>query len=101
MTREEFEILDSWVYTKIKMNRDYYSRAKIIEMIMERAEELVNENDSLHLVSERYFKIEFTNVWGSFKEAIVKATNKNTAYAEFKMKHGDQVNIIAVNDYAR
>ncbi len=51
MTREEFEILDSWVYTKIKMNRDYYSRAKIIEMIMERVETLVKPNESLHNVS--------------------------------------------------
>jgi len=50
MTREEFEILDSWVYTKIKMNRDYYSRAKIIEMIMERVETLVKPNESLHNV---------------------------------------------------
>lgn len=50
MTREEFEILDSWVYTKIKMNRDYYSRAKIIEMIMERVEELVNKTNDIHNV---------------------------------------------------
>ncbi len=52
MTREEFEILDSWVYTKIKMNRDYYSRAKIIEMIMERVETLVNKTNDIHNVSK-------------------------------------------------
>jgi transposase-like protein len=51
MTREEFNILDEWVFAEVKHNRDNYSRAKIIELIMERAEELVNENDSLHLVS--------------------------------------------------
>ena len=56
MTREEFEILDSWVYTKIKMNRDYYSRAKIIEMIMERVETLVKPNDFLHDVSNSGLK---------------------------------------------
>jgi hypothetical protein len=75
-------------------NVDYMVR---MQKIIDSTETELN----LHLVSERYFKIEFTNVWGSFKEAIVKATNKNTAYAEFKMKNGDQVNIIAVNDYAR
>lgn len=51
MTREEFNILDEWVFAEVKHNRDNYSRAKIIELIMERAEELVNENDSLHIVS--------------------------------------------------
>ena len=55
MTREEFEILDSWVYTKIKMKRDYYSRAKIIEMIMERVETLVKPNDLLHDVIQSDF----------------------------------------------
>ena len=52
MTREEFNILDEWVFAEVKHNRDNYSRAKIIELIMERAEKLVNENDSLHLVSD-------------------------------------------------
>ena len=52
MTREEFNILDEWVFAEVKHNRDNYSRAKIIELIMKRVEELVNENDSLHLVSK-------------------------------------------------
>ena len=52
MTREEFNILDEWVFAEVKHNRDHYSRTKIIELIMERAEELINENDSLHLVSD-------------------------------------------------
>ena len=51
MTREEFEILDEWVFINVKHNRDSYSRAKIIEMIMHRAEELVNENNGIHDIS--------------------------------------------------
>jgi len=51
MTREEFETLDEWVFINVKHNRDNYSRAKIIEMIMHRAEELVNKTNDIHDVS--------------------------------------------------
>lgn len=51
MTQEQYEKLYNWVYEEIHHNRDSYSRSKIIEMIMHRAEELVNENNDIHDVS--------------------------------------------------
>jgi len=77
MKREEFNILDEWVFAEVKHNRDNYSRAKIIELIMKRAEELVNENDSLHLVShQRELLLAYENYTS---EMITGKTNDRTA----------------------
>ena len=51
MTQEQYEKLYNWVYEEIHHNRDSYSRSKIIEMIMHRAEELVNKTNDIHDVS--------------------------------------------------
>ena len=51
MTQEQYEELYNWVYEEIHHNRDSYSRSKIIEMIMDKAEKLVNKANDIHDVS--------------------------------------------------
>lgn len=89
MTREEFKILDSWVYTKIKMNRDYYSRAKIIEMIMERVETLVKPNDLLHDVSQRTYFFDCWRKDGVLHCKEIVATCEEHAILKFEKKFDD------------
>ena len=48
MTQEQYEKLYNWVYEEIHHNRDSYSRSKIIEMIMDKAEKLVNKTNDIH-----------------------------------------------------
>ncbi len=51
MIQKQYEELYNWVYEEIHHNRDSYSRSKIIEMIMDRAEKLVNKTNDIHDVS--------------------------------------------------
>lgn len=51
MTQEQYEELYNWVYEEIHHNRDSYSRSKIIEMIMDKTEKLVNKTNDIHDVS--------------------------------------------------
>ncbi len=48
MTQKQYEELYNWVYEEIHHNRDSYSRSKIIEMIMDKAEKLVNKTNDIH-----------------------------------------------------
>lgn len=50
MTQEQYEELYNWVYEEIHHNRDSYSRSKIIEMIMDKVEKLVNKTNDIHNV---------------------------------------------------
>ena len=49
MTREQYDKFCDSVFMDIKVNRDYYSRAKIIEMILERLEDYVDNDNSVDL----------------------------------------------------
>lgn len=65
MTQEQYEELYNWVYEEIHHNRDIYSRSKIIEMIMDKAEKLVNKTNDIHDVilsdeqKEKYYDLGF------------------------------------------
>ena len=54
MTQEQYEELYNWVYEEIHHNRDSYSRSKIIEMIMDKTEKLVNKTNDIHNVSDSF-----------------------------------------------
>jgi len=55
MTQEQYEEMYNWVYEEIHHNRDSYSRSKIIEMIMDKAEKLVNKTNDIHDVSKSFY----------------------------------------------
>ncbi len=82
MTQEQYEKMYNWVYEEIHHNRDSYSRSKIIAMIMHKAGKLVNENNDIHDVTNRYL-IEYLNKGGACRQTYIDAINKEAAHKAF------------------